>query len=229
MHGLAEVYRFLALQLPIEPGAERRHATFQSIAQLTEHVTDFLDEMALERAVVCGNSLGGQVALDLYMQQPERVEALVLSGSAGLFERGLSGGKTWRVCREFIREQACQIFYDPVHVDGVLVDDVYSMLSDREYRRFMLKVAKATRDRFPLDKLAKVEVPTMVIWGRDDVITPPFVAEQFSSSIPNTKLLFIDRCGHAPPIERPAEFARHLHDFLADLPTRRNGLPCKPR
>ena len=134
-------------------------------------------------AVLCGNSLGGQVALDFYLRHPERVERLVLSGSAGLFERNLSGGQHPRLCRNFIREQACGIFYDDAHVSEELVDDVYAMLSDRHYRRFLLKVAKATRDRYMLEELAKVKVPTLIVWGRDDAITPPFVAQQFCDHI----------------------------------------------
>jgi pimeloyl-ACP methyl ester carboxylesterase len=229
MHGLSDHYRFLALQLPIEPGHNRRHTTFDSLSQLTQHVVRFLDEMGLQRVVLCGNSLGGQVALDLYLQQPERVERLILSGSAGLFERSLAGGRPPRLCRSYIREQACEIFHDPQHVTEELVDDIYAMLSDRSYRRFLLKVAKSTRDRYMLDELPKVKIPTMIIWGRDDTITPPFVAEQFSDHIHRAELVFIDQCGHAPPIEQPEEFARLLHTFLGDLASSPSCTPCKPR
>ncbi len=209
MRDLADHYRFLALQLPIEHGQNRRHTSFDSLSQLTEHVVHFLDEMGLDRVVLCGNSLGGQVALDLYLHHPGRVERLILSGSAGLFERSLAGGRPPRLCRTYIREQACGIFYDPQHVSEELVDDVYAMLSDRNYRRFLLKVAKSTRDRYMLDELPNVKIPTMIIWGRDDAITPPFVAEQFCENIRSAELVFIDQCGHAPPIEQPREFAAY--------------------
>jgi pimeloyl-ACP methyl ester carboxylesterase len=228
MRDLGDHYRFLALQLPIEFGEDRRHTAFESLDQLTDHVVRFYDEMGLDSAVLCGNSLGGQVALDFYLRHPERVERLVLSGSAGLFERSLSGGQHPRLCRRFIREQACEIFYDETHVSEELVDDVYAMLSDRVYRRFLLKVAKATRNRYMLEELAKVKVPTLIVWGRDDSITPPFVAEQFCDHISSAELVYIDRCGHAPPIEQPDEFARVLHDFLGDM-TSEVCLAKKPR
>ena len=108
---------------------------------------------------------------------------------------------------------ACGIFHDPVHVTDELVERVYTMLADRKYLRFLLRVAKATRDRYMLDELADVQVPTMIIWGRNDTITPPFVAEQFCRKIRGAELAFIDECGHAPPIEQPKEFARLLHAF----------------
>jgi len=133
-----------------------------------------------------------------------------------------------RGCRRFIREQARGIFHDPVHVSDELVDDVYQMLSDRHFRRFLLRVAMATRDQNMLVDLSQVQVPTLIIWGRDDSITPPSVAEQFRSNIKGAELVFIDACGHAPQIEQPKQFAQILHAFLRDtLP--RGGLPCKPK
>jgi pimeloyl-ACP methyl ester carboxylesterase len=229
MEDLAGQYRFFALQLPIDHGGDRPHTSFKSLGQLTDHVARFFDKMALDRAVLCGNSLGGQVAIDFCLRHPERVEKLVLAGSAGLFERSLSGGKGPRLCRTFVREQACGIFHDPVHVTDELVEDVYTMLTDRQYRRFLLRVAKATRNRYMLDELAEVQVPTMIIWGRNDTITPPFVAEQFCDKIRRAELAFIDECGHAPPIEQPGQFARLLHAFLADGSANGQRVRSKPR
>ncbi|MHB0958104.1 MAG: alpha/beta fold hydrolase [Pirellulaceae bacterium] len=229
MQELAEHYRFLSLQLPIEPGKNRGYASFKSIGQLTDHVSEFLDEMELDRVVLCGNSLGGQVALDLCLRQPQRVERLILCGSAGLYERNLTGSRRPRLCRNYVRAQASEIFYDPALVSDELVDDILTMLSDRPYRRFLLRVAKATRDRYMLDELANVNVPTLIVWGREDTITPPFVAEQFCERIRNAELVFIDQCGHSPPIEQPDEFARLTHAFLADLTSDSACLPCKPR
>jgi pimeloyl-ACP methyl ester carboxylesterase len=222
-------YRFLALQLPIDAASPRRPGRFKSIDQLTDHVACFFDELELDRAVVVGNSLGGQVGLDYYLRCSERVERLVLAGSAGLFERSLSGGHRLRLCRNFIREQASQIFYDPAIVCNELVDDIFEMLSDRGHRKLILQVAKSTRDRYMLDDLAKVDVPTLIVWGRDDTITPPFVAEQFCEHIRGARRVFLDECGHAPPIEQPAAFARVLHDFLGDLATSEFVAPSQPR
>ncbi len=217
MEDLADHYRFFALQFPIDPHEDRQHKAFRSISQLTDQVERLFDERSLDQAVLCGNSLGGQVAIDFCLQHPDRVKGLVLAGSAGLFERNVTNGKRLKYCRTTIREQACEVFHDPVHVTDELVEDVYSMLHDRQYRRFLLRVSKATRDRYMFDELADVDVPTLIVWGRNDSITPPFVAEQFRDKISRAKLAFIDDCGHAPPIEQPKEFARILHAFLGDL------------
>lgn len=229
MQDLADHYRFLALQLPIEPGKDRHHASFETLGQLTDHVEAFLNDMGLDRVIVCGNSLGGQVGLDLYLRDPARVERLILAGSAGLFERNLAGSTIPRLCRNYIRKQACEIFHDPVHVTEALVDDILGMLADRRYRRFLLRVAKATRDRYMLDELAHVHVPTLIVWGANDSITPPFVAEQFHEHIPDAELVYLEQCGHAPPIEQPEQFARVLHTFLLDGAEEPIPAPIKPR
>ncbi len=229
MDELSDHYRFLALQLPIDHAGDRTYRSFRSLTQLTDFVGEFIDDMELDRVVLCGNSLGGHLALDLYLRQPERIEMLVLSGSAGLYENSLSGGPL-RLSRRLVHKHACEIFHDSVHVTDELVDHIFDTLSDRNYRRFLLRVAKATRDRSMADELAKVDVPTMIIWGSDDSITPPFVAEQFRDSIRGAELVYLDECGHAPPIEQPRAFARELHGFLsAASTTDRDHVIRKPR
>jgi len=142
---LADRFRGLALQLPVDHQPQRRPDEFRSIGQLTEYVADFLDRQGIERTIIGGNSLGGQVALDFCLRYPQRATRLVLTGSAGLFEYSLTR-KIPRPSPAFIREQAAQVFYDPAYVTEALVQDIYRMLSDRSYVRFLIRVAKATRN-----------------------------------------------------------------------------------
>ncbi len=228
MEALSDHYRFFALQLPIDRESDRQYRSFRSLSQLTDFVAKFIDDKQLDNVVLVGNSLGGQLALDYYLRCPDRVHKIVLAGSAGLYEKSLSGGPL-RLSRGLVRKQACEIFYDSAVVTEELVDDIYTMLCDRNYRRFLLRVAKATRDRYMLDELGNVSVPTKVIWGRNDSITPPFVAEQFCEAIPCSELTFIEQCGHSPPIERPQDFARELHAFLIASSPDHHHVIRKPR
>ncbi len=226
MDALADGYYCLAPPFPIDHRPHRRPQDFRSIHQLTDGIRELFEEMRLERAVLCGNSLGGQVAIDFCLRYPERAEGLVLTGSAGLFERNLSGGELPKVTREFIREKAREIFYDPDPiVTEEMIADVQRMLSDRQYVRFLLRVAKATRNYNVREALAKLRLPTLVLWGRDDRITPPSVAREFYERLPHARLVFLERCGHSPPIERPRAFSRALRAFLQTLRT----TPGEPR
>ncbi len=216
-HSDCRRWRCLAPQLPIDRRASVSSRPFRSIHQLTGFVRAFLDAVGVERAVLCGNSLGGQVAIDFTLQHSERVEKLVLTGSAGLLERSLSGGERPKATRAFIREKAREVFYDPDPiVTDELVEELHRMLSDRAYARFLLRVAKASRDYNVKAHLPKLSVPVLLVWGRDDRITPPDVAYEFHSKIRDARLVLLERCGHAPPLERPRAFAEALRAFLDD-------------
>jgi 2-hydroxy-6-oxonona-2,4-dienedioate hydrolase len=157
----------------------------------------------------------GQIALDFCLKYPDRVTKLILAGSAGLYERHLSDGSLPKPNKEFIREQAERVFFDKRHISEELIEQIYQQLQDRRYVRFLIRVAKVTRDYRMDDELAKVRVPTLLVWGAQDEVTPPSVAYQFHEHLPNAQLVFFDECGHAPPIEHPQRFSQVVREFLA--------------
>lgn len=216
MEDLADDYYFFAVQFPIDHCEGRCHRKFRGVAELTDYVEELIDELQLDKAVLCGNSLGGQVAVDYSLRYPDKVDRLIMTGSAGLFERSLNPAKRPQIDRKAIRQRASEIFYDERHCTDEIVEEVYRMVHDRRFARFLLRVARAARDRNLKEDLARLHVPTLLIWGRNDIITPPFVAEEFLEGIPNAKLAYIDQCGHAPPIEQPDEFARLMREFLEE-------------
>ncbi len=99
---LAHDYRVIAPQLPIDPQPGRRRNGMQDISDLSNTVAEFINALDIERPVVCGNSLGGLIAIDLCVNNPEFASGLVLAGSAGLFERspikGLKSKPYSRIC-----------------------------------------------------------------------------------------------------------------------------------
>lgn len=205
---LAPTHRALALKYPFFSDP-----SLNSVAALTDYTLAFLDEQGIRRVSLCGNSLGGQVALEICLRCPERVERLILTGSAGLWEAQANGGLP-RATREFVRDQARRIFYDPALVDESLVDLVYRRLQDRHFARRLLRLAKDAQRAGLADRLGEIAVPTLLIWGRDDRITPPWVAREFLRQLPQAELVFFPRCGHAPPLEHPGRFAQELRRFL---------------
>jgi len=214
LENLANEFHLFAPQLPLDRQPMRDSRSSPSIHQLTDHVKSFFDAVGIERAVIGGNSLGGQVAIDFCLRYPEHAERLVITGSAGLFERSLSGGSIPKVTRQFIREKACEVFYDPSYVTEELIDEVQAMLMDRTYVRFLIRVAKAARDYNVKSELEKLKLPALIVWGQDDKITPPVVAQEFKEHLDHAQLVFLERCGHSPPIEQPEAFSRILREFL---------------
>jgi pimeloyl-ACP methyl ester carboxylesterase len=227
MNELADDYRVIAPQLPVDHRNDRRDNGIRTLDELADHVDAFLSKLELAPFVICGNSLGGLVAIDICLRHPERVAGLVLAGSAGLYERSLTPGIRPQASREFVRAVISDIFHDPALITEELVNEWHEAMGDRNFVRFLLRVSRATRDRTFDDELRQLKLPTLIVWGRNDKVTPPDVAEAFKRQIDNAELRYIDECGHAPNVERPAIFSELLRTFLpACFPN--NGVTTRP-
>jgi pimeloyl-ACP methyl ester carboxylesterase len=215
MDALGSDYRCLALQLPLDRKEDRRAEGVRSIGELTATIDRALGIAKIDvPMVLVGNSLGGLLAVDYALSYPNRVCGLVLAGSAGLQERSLTDGAKPKATREFVRSVISGIFYDQSLVTDELVEDWFETMRDRNYTRFILRISRATRDRNVEQDLARIDTPTLIVWGENDQITPPSVGEQFQSRIRGSKLVFLDACGHVPNVEQPDRFNQHLAAFL---------------
>lgn len=215
MDALGSDYRCLAIQLPLDRKEGRRAEGVRSIGELTATIDRALVSAIVDSPMVLvGNSLGGLLAIDYALSYPNRVCGLVLAGSAGLQERSLTDGAKPKATREFVRSVISGIFYDQSLVTDELVEDWFETMRDRNYTRFILRISRATRDRNVEQDLARIDTPTLIVWGENDQITPPPVGEQFQSRIRGSKLVFLDACGHVPNVEQPERFNQHLAEFL---------------
>ena len=108
-------------------------------------------------------------------------------------------------------------FYDPATVTKELVDEVYGIVNNRLKAVKVISLAKSAIRNNLGEELNQIKQPTLLIWGNNDTITPPFVGREFHRLIPRSELHFVDKCGHAPMMEVPGEFNRILHKFLTKL------------
>tara|TARA_R110002049_G_scaffold305056_2_gene501041 strand:+ start:500 stop:1300 length:801 start_codon:yes stop_codon:yes gene_type:complete len=216
MDNLSDRYRVVAPQLPIDPHPDRRKKGMKTISDLSGMVLKLIDNLQADSLVICGNSLGGLVAIDLCLNNPDLAKGLVLAGSAGLFERSPIRGLRQKPSKQFVRETVCGILHDHSLVSDDLVEHWHRSVLDRDYARFLLRVSRATRDRCVEKELGNLALPTMIVWGRNDEITPPSTGEEFQRHIKGSRLEFIEECGHAPNWERPDAFVELLDEFLPE-------------
>jgi 2-hydroxy-6-oxonona-2,4-dienedioate hydrolase len=188
-----------------------------SVGGLAKHVHKFLEAKELTNVHLLGNSLGGHVALIYTLKHPERVKSLILTGSSGLFENGMGDTYPKRGDYEYIRKKTELTFYDPKMATQELVDEVFGITNNRLKVIKIIALAKSAIRNNLGDELTNIRQPTLLIWGANDTITPPFVAQEFNKLIPASELYFIDKCGHAPMMEVPGEFNLILHKFLKKL------------
>lgn len=188
-----------------------------SVGGVAKFVHKFLEARDLNGVHLLGNSLGGHVALVHTLKHPERIKSLTLTGSSGLFENGMGDSFPKRGDYEYIRKKTEMTFYDPKMASKELVDEVYSITSNRIKAIKIIALAKSAIRNNLGEELNQIKQPTLLVWGNNDTITPPFVGREFNKLIPNSELYFVDKCGHAPMMEVPDEFNSILHKFLKKL------------
>ena len=187
------------------------HTTVKGLAK---HVQQFIDHKGYDQIHLLGNSLGGHVGLVYILNHPAKIKTLILTGSSGLFENAMGDSYPKRGDYEYIRAKTSETFYDPAVATKELVDEVFEITNSRIKVIKIIALAKSAIRNNLGEELGQIKVPTLLIWGKNDKVTPPFVAEDFHKLIPNSELAFIDQCGHAPMMEVPVAFNQILEKFL---------------
>ncbi|ODT35206.1 MAG: alpha/beta hydrolase [Niabella sp. SCN 42-15] len=186
-----------------------------SVTGLAKYVAKFIEVKNYQNVNLLGNSLGGHVALVyLLRNEPKVVKSVILTGSSGLFESAMGDSYPKRGNKEYIRKKTEYTFYDPAMASDELVDEVFSITNNRMKVIKIIALAKSAIRNNLGEDLNKIKIPALLIWGKNDNVTPPFVAEEFHKLLPNSELHFIDKCGHAPMMEVPDEFNKILFNFL---------------
>lgn len=184
------------------------------VRPLYKYIRDFIDFKGYKKVSMLGNSLGGHVALVYAVNHQERLEHLILTGSSGLYENAFGGSYPKRGDYEFIKKKVEITFYDPAIATKELVDEVFEIINDRGKLVRIISIAKSAIRHNMAEELHVIQTPTCLIWGRNDIITPPEVAEEFHQRIKNSALFWIDKCGHAPMMEHPVLFNEILEGWL---------------
>ncbi len=190
-----------------------------TVGGLGKFVHRFIEAKGFINIHLLGNSLGGHVSLIYLLKHSERVKSLILTGSSGLFENGMGDTYPRRGDYEYIKKKTELTFYDPKTATKELVDEVFDITKNRIKVIKIIALAKSAIRNNLGDELNNIKQPTLLIWGNNDTITPPFVAREFNRLIPNSELYLVDKCGHAPMMEQPEEFNLILHKFLKKLAT----------
>lgn len=185
-----------------------------NVKNLASFVKEFMQFKEIDTAVLLGNSLGGHIGLYFTKHYPEKVSALVLTGSSGLYEKAMGDSFPKRGNYEYIEEKTKGVFYDPEIGTKEMVDDVFKIVNDRSAVIRTLAIAKSAIRHNMANDLPEMKQPTCIIWGKQDTVTPPEVGEDFHKLLPNSDLFWIDKCGHAAMMERPKEFNKILLDWF---------------
>jgi pimeloyl-ACP methyl ester carboxylesterase len=185
-----------------------------NVKNMSKFLYDFIEYKGLKKVILLGNSLGGHIGLYYTKHHPEKVDALVLTGSSGLYEKAMGDSFPKRGNYEYIEEKTKAVFYNPDIATKELVDGVFKIVNDRSAVIRTLSIAKSAIRHNMANDIPAMNQPTCLIWGEKDTVTPPEVAKDFHKLLPNSDLFWLDKCGHAAMMEKPEEFNKILHNWF---------------
>ena len=145
-----------------------------------------------------------------------KVSKLILTGSSGLFEDTMGGSYPKRGNYEYIKERVSYTFFNPEVATKELVDEIFETTNNIPKCMRIVAIAKSAQRHNMAEEIPTISIPTLLVWGLNDTITPPSVAYEFNRLIPNSTLKFIDHCCHAPMMEYPKKFNEILDSFLGN-------------
>ena len=187
-----------------------------SVKSLSDYLYDFMNHLGLSSAILLGNSMGGHIALIFSKEHPEMVDGMVLTGSSGLYESAMGDSFPRRGDKDYIRTKTEEVFYDPKVATDELVDRVFEIANNRVSILRLLGYAKSAIRHNMAEDLPDFKMPVCLIWGEHDKVTPPPVAEEFHTLLPNSELHWMPLCGHAAMWEHPEEFSKIVLKFLKE-------------
>lgn len=185
-----------------------------NLTTIAKYVIKFIEDHIKEPVTIVGNSMGGHVGLILTLARPDLVKNLVLTGSSGLYERTFGDSFPRKSDKDYIKKKTQEVFYNPDVATDELIDEVFAVVNDRMKGIKTVMLARSAIKHNMLHDLPKITCPTCLIWGKQDNVTPPEVAEDMHKFIPNSDLYWIEECGHAAMMEKPEAFNDTLYSWL---------------
>jgi pimeloyl-ACP methyl ester carboxylesterase len=197
-------------------------------ATLVEFLNLFCKKLGIEKATIVGNSLGGWTAALFAITHPEKVDKLVLVTAAGYSPKRWGGTELTRevlltlnpsTTADF-RRTLNLVFYNKALITDQFIEQGFTnKLKKGDGYTINSFIESILRGEDLLDdKVKSIKAPTLVIWGREDGLTPLALGEAFAQDIPGAQKVIIDQCGHVPQIEKPLEFNAALINFLTASP-----------
>ncbi len=193
-----------------------------------QFVLDLLDALQVRRAVLVGNSLGGEVAWRTAWRAPERVAALVLVDASGLpftpdkvpiaFTLArvpvLAHSLEWVLPRGMVAASVAQVYGDPARVTPALVDRYFELTLRDGNRRALIQRIQGMVIGADAERIATLKQPTLILWGGRDRLIPPEVGRRLQQQIAGSRLVVFDELGHVPQEEDPARSVAPVREFL---------------
>jgi len=223
-------YRVFALDLK-GFGFSGKPASEYTTGEYVDFVIHFMDALKLDKATLCGNSMGGGIAWRTALKYPKRVEKLILVDAAGypstrsglpfIMKLGRLPGMenlfSLFTTRGRIRSSLESAYYHDEQVTEKTVDAYYYPMRTKGAMYAVLARMRHPRSETEnwQGRISELRLPTLIVWGAEDTWIPAEDAERFHGDIAGSRLRIFQGCGHLPQEEMPEDFTSALLDFMS--------------
>lgn len=225
---LKKTHRVVRMDLPAYgltgPFADAEY----SIRNYTDFINDFLTALGIKKCILAGNSLGGQIAWNFTLVQPEKVEKLILIDAAGYPKISKSEPIAFKLAKipvlknlftyltpRFVAQASIEnVYFDTAKVMDTLVDRYFELTLRAGNRQAFVDRLGREADASAYKNIKDIQQPTLLLWGAEDLLIPVENAYKFQEAIPNDTLVILNDTGHTPMEESPIESLAPVLDFL---------------
>lgn len=199
-----------------------------SIARYTSFLKDFLTALRIKKCVLGGNSLGGQIAWNFTLEQPDMVEKLILIDAAGYPKNSKSVPIAFKVAKipilnklltyitpkSLVRASVENVYFDTSKVTDSLVERYFELTLRTGNRQAFVDRFGITEDANAHKKIENIQKSTLILWGANDLLIPVANAYKFQENLPNNSIIVLDSTGHTPMEENPIESLKSVLSFI---------------
>lgn len=199
-----------------------------SIANYTSFLKSFLTALNIKQCIIAGNSLGGEIAWNFTLEEPNMVNKLILIDAAGYPLTSKSVPIAFKLAkipvlrklltvitpRFLVKSSVENVYHDTSKVTDLLVNRYFELTLRKGNRRAFINRFQMTKDTSAYKNIKNIKQPVLILWGAQDLLIPVENAHQFHNDLPNDKLVIIDNSGHTPMEENPIESIAHVIEFL---------------
>lgn len=196
--------------------SDKPHVEY-SIEFFIKFIENFIQALNIDNLYVIGSSFGGLLALEFAIKFPKKVNKLVLLSPAGMMNRVTPTLNLYISAALYptfynVATAYYEMVYDPRSVTEASIRDFINRMSLNNAKYAFMSTLISLKNNPDLKDRLKINIPTLLIWGKDDQLMPLKYAKDFK--IPNSKLVIFNNCGHYPHVEKVEEFNKTVFQFL---------------
>lgn len=210
-------YKVYALDL-VGFGHSDRPDVDYSIALQTDILRQFLDSQNLQQPDLAGWSMGGWISLKFTAEHPERVRRLILMDSAGLRFDAIHAGAMRPRTEHDLAHMMEVLTPHPRPIPGFFARDLLRNFAREDWITERALKSMYTGKDLMDGRMETVKVPVLILWGKQDVLTPPSIGDQMTKAMPQSVFQVLDDCGHLAPVECKGRVVTSVVEFLAADP-----------